>query len=1366
MRRDAPREDVNAVMRHDSEDSGTESESDDSFLRQVLQVEPSSRLPIPGESLGGPDGRRFEILALMGRGGMGQVFRAHDAVLHREVALKFLLPRPGLEKEVLREARAVARLDHENIVRIFDVSEWHGAPGAPGVPFLVMECLEGESLSSLLKRGALDVERALGILDSITEGLAHAHERHLVHRDLKPGNVFLTRQGVVKLLDFGLSHLAVEPGHSEFQPTGGTPAYMAPEQWRGEPQDARTDIWAAGVVLYEMLTGTLPFEGATPGELCWRVTSGAPIPSVAARNPEVPRQVDALLATLLARAPTRRLSSALELREELRELRGRLPGARREETGPTATPERRQVTVVSCQLAGLAEGGAPLDAEDMSELETAFHETCVSVIERHGGSVALSMGGEVLACFGCTQGREDDSERAVRAGLQLARESRDSLRRGLPHLPLSGLFVRSGVHTDVMAVGTRPQGEAPKVAAWLARQAGPGGVVVSDRTWKLVRGAFQAEPLGSHSFEGLSGSVSMEAHHVLRERELASRFERSYVAGGLSPLVGREHELGRLLALWEQARQGQGSFVLASGEAGIGKSRILQELCERVAPESPLLLRVQCWSRFSTHAESLVPALLQDVVRFAPDDSPRRRLRKLEEGLWPMGLLPEDVQLVGQLLALPVPEDSPVLQLTPERRKKRTFDVLSHIVLHRAGHERPMLLVVEDLHWADSFRLEFLGLLLERIEEARLLVVLSARPELQPGWARCAWFHKLVLERLPAGLAATLAREVARGQVLPEETIQRLVSRTDGIPLFIEEMTRMVLESGEAASIPVTLHELLLARLDLLPSRQKTLAQVCAVLGREFSHSLLSAVSERDEAVLRRQLSGLEEAGLLRKREGTDASAYQFRHALIQDAAYQSLSRSTRRQYHQLISRVLVERFPELVEAKPEVLAYHYTEAGEHALALGYWERAGRLALQWQTGPEALEHFTRALELLPAVTDAEQRLHVELRIRMFLGIMLMELHGFYAPETERMYDRVHVLIPQVGEALTRLEPSVEGPFAYYLLRSEFHRLHELALRLMDLGQCHGHRGLWLMGCRMSASALFTQGRPREAAACLERAPDCSDFTLEEQRKLAARYWLEPVTATWACGAIVYTMLGRVDESRRWAREALTLAGRIGHPHTTAYTQVYVALACSRRRDVPEILTLTEQAMALSSERGFKVWLLLAALLRGWALSELGRPREGLALLQRYLEGWRVMGWRIGTPLNMSLLADTHLKLGQVQDALAAVDEGLSACATTGEHGVYAMLHRLRGECLRRLGREDEAKQCFLRAIAVAHEQGAGLFELRATVSLCRQLRDLGRTRVARRLLSRAHARAAPGGDCVDLREARTLLDELSRGARR
>jgi tetratricopeptide (TPR) repeat protein len=452
-----------------------------------------------------------------------------------------------------------------------------------------------------------------------------------------------------------------------------------------------------------------------------------------------------------------------------------------------------------------------------------------------------------------------------------------------------------------------------------------------------------------------------------------------------------------------------------------------------------------------------------------------------------------------------------------------------------------------------------------------------------------------------------------------------------------------------------------------------------------------------------------------------------------------------------------------LVEEKPEVLAYHFTEAGEHARAIGSWERAGHYALRRQEGPEALGHLTRALELLPVLEGAEQRLHAELRISMPLGIAAMQVHGFRAPETERMYARIHELILQVGEALPRLDLSFWGPFSYYYVRAELHQVYELAQRLVDLGQRHGHRALWVLGCQMSATMLYAWGRPVEAMAYLERARASSEFTLEEHRALAVHHWIEPVAGVLAYGSLVYAMLGRMEESRNWAHEALTLARRIGHPHTTAYTQVIVALTCSLHQDAAETLKLAEQAIELSSERSFTVWLAWAELLRGWALSELGQPREGLVLVQRVLESFSNRHIRAGLPRDLSLLAEIHLKLGEHQEALAVVDEALVQSAATGGFNVDAWLHDLRGECLRRLGREEEAKRSFLRAIAVARQQGAGLFELRATVSLCRQLRDEGRGRVAWRLLSRACARFQAGGESVDLQKARVLLEALQAG---
>ncbi|WNG43009.1 protein kinase [Archangium minus] len=1337
------------------------SESGDSFLKEVLQVEPSSRLPVLGERLGGPEGGRFEILAPMGRGGMGQVFRARDETLRREVALKFLLPRPGFEELALAEARAVARLDHENIVRIFDVAEWSRTPGQDRVPFLVMECLEGESLAALLHRERPTLRRALEMLEAIASGLAHAHERGIVHRDLKPGNVFLTREGAVKLLDFGLSYLAVEPVGSELQPIGGTPAYMAPEQWRGEVQDARTDIWAAGVVLYEMLTGEPPFQAATMAELRERVTSPEPAPLVRVRHPEVPRQVEVLLATALAKEPARRFASALELREELRELRGRLFSAGRPGRDATVEPQRRQVTLVSCQLGGFAEGGARLDAEDVGELELAFHEACVELIERHGGSVALFMGGEVLASFGWTQASEDDSERAVRAALQLTGELRGMLQRRLPHLSLSGLLVRSGVHTELMAVGARLQGDAPNVAAWLARRAGPDGVVVSDSTWTLVRGAFLSEPLGFQAFEGLSGSVRMELHQVVGEREGASRFERARVARSLSPLVGRERELGWLLEHWQRSLRGQGSVVLVSGEAGIGKSRLIEALCERAA-ESSSLIRVQCWSRFSTHALHPIVELLQLAVGIRPEEPASSRLEKLEAHLRRLRMPQEEAHLLALLLALPIPKDSPVLQLTPEPRREKTFESLVTLLLRCPCEDPPKLLVIEDLHWADSSLLALLGSIVERVESAGVLVVLSARPEFQPAWAQRPGFHRLELERLSAGAAEELVREVARARELPEETVQSLVERTDGVPLFIEEMTRMVLEGG-AASIPITLHELLLARLDMLPSRQKALAQLCAVLGRDFSYALLAAVSKGEEALLRRELSGLLEAGLLQEQVGADERAYQFRHALLQEAAYQSLSRSARRRQHQHVARVLEEHFPQVVDKRPEALAHQLTEAGDAARAIGYWERAGQLALARLDLVEAVGHLNRALELLPLLEGALPRLQAELRIRMAQGFAMLQVHGFDAPEVEGMFTRIWELILQMGDALPRSGLTLWSLLAYYLSRSEYHRVLEVSERLMDLGQRQGQPGLWGQGLWMRALILFFRGRPQEAVRELERVLGCADVTLEEHGALPLQQGGAPRSMALASGAMVHAVMGHVEESRRWAREALEQAGRIAHPHPLVFVQVYVTIACMIRREAREALALADQLIGFASQYStFVQWPSWETILLGHALAELGRPREGLAFVRGVLESWRARGNRDGIPFGLAVSATCSLELGQAREALAALDEALAQIAKTGQVIIEAWLHQLRGEALRRLGREEEASASFVRAIAVAREQGAGLYELRATVSLCRLLRDRGRPEAARRMLARVCGRFEGEGEFLDLQEARALLTECER----
>ncbi|WP_052518414.1 protein kinase domain-containing protein [Archangium violaceum] len=1330
------------------------SDFEDSFLETLLRSEPLPVLPFPGQRLGGPDGRRFEVLEWMGGGGMGQVFRARDETLRREVALKFLLPRPGFEAEALAEARAVARLDHENIVRIFDVGTLRSRPEGPDVPFLVMECLEGEPLAARLKRGRLEVGRALEVLEGICAGLEHAHERGIVHRDLKPGNVFLTRKDVVKLLDFGLSHMAVRASDVPHLPTVGTPAYMAPEQWRREPPDARTDIWSAGVVLYELLTGELPVSGATWEELRERVTSREPVPSVRARNPEVPREVESLLATALAKEPARRFHSARELRRELHELRARLTRSGAGAAGPV-TRQRRQLVLLCCQLTGMSGLVGRVDAEELGELEAAFHQGCEELLRPYEGGVTLAMGAEVFACFGGHQVREDDAEHAVRAGLCLARDVPEWLQRRLPHLPLPVLGVKVGLHTDRMVLDTRAmRGEAPRVVSWLAAQAGPGEVLASETTWKQVRGAFETERLGTREFTGLAGPATLRIHRVRREREVGRRFERRLVAGGLSPLVGRESELRWLRALWDAARGGRGAVVLLRGEAGIGKSRLLQELRERVPSEAATQACFQCWSQPGASALPPTAEVLQRLLRFSPEGTPARHLAELEARLGELGLSGEHLPLLGQLLALPIPEDSPVFRLTAERRREKADEALGDLLL-AMSRRHPVFLAVEDLHWADSSWLGLLATLLERLEGARLLIVLTARPEFQPAWPARAGFHVLALERLPAGLATALVKEVAGARAPPEETVRELVRKADGIPLFIEELTRRVVEDGEVASIPATLHELLLARLDLLPSRQKALAQLGAVVGRDFSLELLAALTGHGAEGLRRELGELVAAGLLQEaREGTDASGFQFRHALFQEAAYESLPRDERRRHHQRVARVLEERFPAMETMRPEVLAYHLTEAGEHARALPCWIRAGWFALQRMAIPEFVKQLSQALELLPRLPRDSQLQGGELQLLSIQGFSQAMLEGFDSPEAARIHDRLREMLRRMEALPPGLEETLWSIFTYYQLRADFPSGHDVAEQVVRLGERQRSPELLATGHGMLSVELTYRGRIR-------RALEHSELAVAWSRSRTEPHWAVLVSQGLAHASIIHAMSGGLVRAREYCREGLELVRQLGEPLYRALTLTYMDVACLIRRDVQEAVRLSDEVIAISSERSHWVWPTWARAIRGWVMAEQGRPREGLVLTQQQAVHWRERGLRGGLTCCFVLIAEMHLRLGQLREGLVVVDETLREVGETGEHGFKAELHRVRGELLHAAGQEREAQGEFLRARAMAHEQGALLFELRATVGLGRLLRDTGRPEAARKRLTRVLAHFEEDVDSADLREARALLEQLS-----
>ncbi|ATB38708.1 hypothetical protein CYFUS_004143 [Cystobacter fuscus] len=1294
-----------------SQGAGLEdSDFDDSLLRAVAEGPALFRKPAVGERLGGSDGRRFEILGELGQGGMGQVFRARDAELQRVVALKFFRPREDAgaagSLELLRqESRAIARLDHENIIRVFDVAEWVGASWEPRIPFLIMECLEGESLTSLLRRERRPgVRRALEVMEGVAAGLAHAHERHILHRDLKPSNVFISPQGRVKLFDFGLawSRLAGDSA-SAFLPIAGTPAYMSPEQWRGGAQDARSDLWSAGVLLYELLCGDPPYPCASLDELRERVTSTEPVPSVRTCCPDVPEELEALVASLLAKAPEARLPSAQQLLDRLRQLQEGLGPWREEPRG--VVPQRRAVTLMSCLLVGAQGVSETSDPEDLSELEANFHKRCSEITQAHGGSITSCMGDEVLACFGYPVAHEEDAEHAVATALELS---------------ANGFVLQVGLHTETVVLddslpqlhGRAPtiQGEAPRIAAWLARQARPGTVVLSQTTHTLVRQAFDAVPLGEHSFEGLSKARPMPLWRAVRARETVFRFDRTLAAGALTPMVGREEELRRLLGFWKEAQEGRGSFVLLSGEAGLGKSRLLLELRQRIPPSSCTLLRCQCWSQFSQSAFHPIIEMMQGMLRLAPEGSPQDNRRVLDARLTQWGLDEEQRELLAAFLSLPSEGAAPRFPLSPEQRKERTREALTELLLHLT-HARPVLGVVEDLHWADPSTRELLNTVLSRVGHARMLFVASTREA--DGRSEGPSYHHVTLERLSAPLTARLAREAANTE-LPEEMLRLLVEKTEGVPLFVEELSRQVAAGGSVPALPLTLHGLLLARLDALPVRLKTLVQLCAVVGRGFTRKLMASLTRREPSSLREDLEALVAAGLLQRSEDVEEGiAYQFRHALFQEAAYQSLPRGPRRHHHRRIAQALEEQFPKVVQTQPELLAHHYTEAGVPTRAIVHWRTAGMRALMRSANQEAVNHLNQALTLLGTQPDTPQRTQQELQLLSFLGIPLTQVRGLRAPEVKRTYARVRELFPLVGDALPALEVSYWGPFSYSYSRAEFPEAHALGKQLVEVGSRQRHQDLLAQGYRMMATIFFAWGRVHESLDNVERAVACSDSSLEEHMRLAVQQWVDPTAVALAHGAVIHSVSGQHEKALRWGQEALTLSERIGHPQTRAYVLLYAAMACQVRGDARGTLSRAEAHLELAHQVRLLTEWVWVGMLRAWALSELGLPEAGLVQMRQGLSRWRLVGMHASMTYFVGMLAQVHLRRRRPQEALRAVNEALRWAESTGERFYESEVYRVGAQAWRELGDEERAREFFQRAVHIAREQGAGLFEQRA-----------------------------------------------------
>ena len=916
-------------------------------------------------------------------------------------------------------------------------------------------------------------------------------------------------------------------------------------------------------------------------------------------------------------------------------------------------------------------------------------------------------------------------------------------------------------------------GETPNLAARLQGIAAPNTLVISAATLQLLGGFFACQSLGTPLLKGFA--QPLEVYQVLYESTARSRLE---AAGGtgLTPLVGREQEVGLLRERWAQVKDGLGQVVLLSGEAGIGKSRLVQVLTEQVATEPQAWLTpCQCSPYYQNTALYPMIDLLERVaLRFEREESSQQKLNKLEGFVVQYGLpLAETVPLFAALLSLPLAAGYAPLTVSPEQQKQKTLHALLTIVL-RIAAQQPVLFVMEDLHWVDPSTLEFLTLLVDQGPTARILALFTFRPDFSPPWTGRSHLTQVTLNRLPRRQAAELTGRVAHGKALPAEVVEQVVAKTDGVPLFVEELTKMVLESGllqEQAeryeltgplpplAIPTTLHDSLMARLDRLAA-VKGLAQLGATLGREFSYELLQAVSLWDEDTLQRGLHQLVAAEFLYQRGLPPQATYRFKHALIQDAAYQSLLRSTRQQYHQRIAQVLEARFPELCETQPELVAQHYTAAGCAEQAVVYWQRAGQHASDRSAYLEAISHCTTGIELLKTLPETPERTQHALTLYIALGAALQMAKGHAAPEVEHAYTQARALCQQVGET-PELVPVLFGLWRFYLARPQLHTARELGETLLRLAQRAHDPALAVIAHYALGATWLRLGALPAARQHLEEG--IARYTPDQRRAPVFRMGQDPGVACRAYAAMTLWLLGYPAQALARLHEALALAHALSHPYSLAWARCWAAIVSQFRRDVPAVHEHAEAAVALATEQGFPQWAARGTSLRGWALAMQGQGEAGMAQVRQGIAAWRATGAAVFVPYLCTLLAEVSAHLGHPEDGLQALAEAHTLVEQQEERWWEAEISRLRGVLLlRQPGTpQAEAETWLQRALDVARRQEAKSLELRAAMSLSRLWQQQGKQAEARALLAPVYGWFTEGFDTADLQEAKALLEELA-----
>lgn len=1389
---------------------------------------------------------RYRIVAELGSGGMGTVYKAVQLATGQQVAIKVLRlagarDAKTVEKRVLRlerEMRLCAQLHHPNIVGLIDFGR-----ADDGSVYSVFEFVPGKNLEEVLvEEGTLAPVEARHLMLQVLDALACAHGQGVIHRDLKPSNIMVISTGARRnalVLDFGIGVVTDgAPGldHSRLTATNevlGTIAYASPEQLFSKPTSPASDLYSWGLVFIECLTGIPVVHGASMMDALFKHMAAS---EVALPPALLSHSLGRLIRSVVAKNVEDRPASAREVMKRLEDcqvgdlrrqelvlspppskpserLSSAPPPAPAPKTNPTTEPisrtksiepapgkaseppsqslslgddplagERRQVTAVCATLSVAAGEDGSVDIEEVDQLLHTGQETCARIAARFRGHPTGAMGNQTIFWFGFPAADEDDARRAARAALEMIADTeRDAAQLAAQHK--AHLQIRIGIHTGIVvsrAAGAPAThrlgasfGTTSNVAAQLSATAAPGEVTVSDATQRLLRNFYAFSSLGSRPVaayvQGGAGAT-VETHRL---EWPISTIHSMATERPEAPLIGRETELEVLLQRWEEARRGRGQVVFMTGEVGIGKSRLVRELASRIRSQPHRWLECRSGPEDQNSALHPIVEMLERTLELGDDEPPAGKLAKLQTLLRSLDFtLDDNVPLFSKLLGINLSgghskkHGQTKHEVAPPLLKEQLLNALLSLFFELSEREA-VVLVAEDLHWTDPTTLELFTKIVQEVGSARMLVIFSARPAFVPPWKlsevlqmQLARFGREEISQMVAGLSEG-------GEPPPSGILDQIEDRTDGVPLFVEELTRMMAESGLLSeppggrpslrsgwtvSVPGTLRDLLTARLDRL-GRARGTAQIAAALGREFSFEVLGAVSPLSARQLQEDLDALVAADLVHRKRRAKGQSYAFRHALIRDTAYESMLKRARQKVHAEIVTVLRERFSDTPAARPEMLALHLAEAGREAEAVENILKAAEASVQRSANPEAIGHAQQAQAWLEAIEPGRERAALELHVQNVLITALFALKGPGATEVEAEINRAQALVAQVGDGPQTIQTLIKIA-TYYQMRARLAEAITAAEHCRVLAERAGDTGAQILALSLLAQGYLYTGRHEEGRSAALRALALFDPDEHTSYSISTQ-GIDGRVSCYGALSLALWFLGQPDQGLAAAQRGLALMEKLDHAHSIALALVYLASVHRYRREPGELGAVCGRLHEISQRHGLH--------LGAWAGIFFGTLTGDVEVPKQILAGFSAYGHLFGMPYNSSTIAETDAAAGRYVEALARIDECILTSERTGEIHYLPELFRLKGTFLLKegaAGAEDAALVCFRRALELSRAHKSRICELRALTALASLLDKSGGAEEIREPLTALCSELVEGQSLLDMQEARAALAAL------